>query len=257
MEFKHFGSSFAPIIVFYQASCTYWEWYLPSIRELARSYHVVVPVLDGYSTDNKSDFILVENTVDETLKYMNSCGYSIYGVYGGSFGGAMALYSILNSNTPIQKAIVDGGITPYQLPYIITRLILLRDWLTTLLGCRHPRLIEKMLHESDWGKDAAAVGLTMEKMAPFLCGLSSKTIRNSFDLANNYKMPVPVPSTKTEIQYWYGALEEKDRNWDIKYMKKNFPQAEMIPFPQMEHLQVVLTHPEVFGAKASAFFQQS
>jgi hypothetical protein len=185
---------------------------------------------------------------------MNSCAIQL-GEYGGTLAAQWRLYLFETANTPIQKAIVDGGITPYQLPYMpnTLRLILLRDLLTRF-WLQASASDRKMLHESDWGKDAAAVGLTMEKMAPFLCGLSSKTIRNSFDSANNYKLPVPVPSTKPEIQYWYGALEEKDRNWDIKYMKKNFPQAEMIPFPQMEHLQVVLTHPEVFGAKASAFF---
>ena len=54
-------------------------------------------------------------------------------VYGCSMGGSIALMVTLGQMIKIKHCIMDGGITPYQLPWIVTRFIALKDYLMMMI----------------------------------------------------------------------------------------------------------------------------
>lgn len=49
-------------------------------------------------------------------------------------GGSIALMVTLEQRIKINHCIMDGGITPYQLPWFVTRFIALKDYLMMMLG---------------------------------------------------------------------------------------------------------------------------
>ena len=53
----------------------------------------------------------------------------MYAVYGCSMGGSIALMTALGQKIKIRHCVMDDGITPYQLPWIVTRFIALKDYL--------------------------------------------------------------------------------------------------------------------------------
>ena len=76
-------------------------------------------VYDGHQPEYPGDFTSVEQTVDAVISYLKSCGISqLDGVYGCSMGGACLTRMLALGEMPIGRAIIDGGITPYQMPVI-------------------------------------------------------------------------------------------------------------------------------------------
>ena len=45
-------------------------------------------------------------------------------IYGCSMGGSIVIKLLSNNKVCIKNAVIDGGITPYQLPWIILDLLL-------------------------------------------------------------------------------------------------------------------------------------
>lgn len=82
-------------------------------------------------------------------------------------GGSIALMVVLGQKIKIKHCIMDGGITPYQLPWIVTRFIASKDYLMMMIG------------------RTGGVAL----------------LEKAFDSCNNYKVPDPVPKVNIQIHY--------------------------------------------------------
>jgi hypothetical protein len=117
----------------------------------------------------------------------------------------------------IKNAVIDGGITPYQLPRFFTVFIAVRDFLMVCMGKWGGRkLLMKAFSADEYSDEDLKY---VEKVLRFM---SYQTIWRTFDSCNNYKMPESVPQPEGNVEYWYADAEEKARAWDIGYIKKEF-----------------------------------
>ena len=254
MNVYEFGTENRRKLLFFQGSCTCWRDYMPSIELLAQQFHVIVPAFEGHDPEEKTDFISVEKTVSDTTDYLSEHGHtSLYAVYGLSMGGGMALRLLAEQRIPVEKVIIDAGTAPYELPYWFTRLILLRDYLMIQLIRSNIRIFKLFFDPKRWAAESSDTEADYKAMFDFLKGLSRKTIWHVFDSANNYDMPIPMPEPSTEIRYWYGSLERKSRKRDIRWMQKYVAGVQMREFPDMEHGELVLVHPDRFYETAIEF----
>ena len=136
---------------------------------------------------------------------------------------------------------MDGGITPYQLPWIVTRFIALKDYLMMMIGrAGGVGLLEKAFATDDYSRE------DLQYVADVLRHCSGKTLWRTFDSCNNYKVPEPLPVIDTQIHYWYAKDEEKERKKDLHYMKTKFPQTKFEVLPDLGHAGLVLQKPELF-----------
>lgn len=247
MNVYEFGTENRRKLLFFQGSCTCWRDYMLSIELLAQQFHVIVPAFEGHDPVEKTDFISVEKTVSDTADYFSEHGHtSLYAVYGLSMGGGMALRLLAEQRIPVEKVIIDGGITPYELPQWITRLILLRDYLMIRFIRSGMRIFKFFFDPKRWTVGSSDVEADYNAMFGFFKGLSRKTIWHVFDSANNYNVPLPLPELSTEIRYWYGSLERKARKSDIRWMLKHVAGVQIREIPDMEHGELVLVHPQRF-----------
>ena len=60
--------------------------------------------------------------------------HEVKAIYGCSMGGSIALRMAADGKLKARHYVMDGGITPYQLPWILTRFIALRDFGMMALG---------------------------------------------------------------------------------------------------------------------------
>lgn len=250
MKVYEFGRENSKRLLFFQGSCTCWTDYMPSIKLLAKHLHIIVPAIEGHDPTEKKDFVSVEKTVSDTTDYLLKHGYGeLWGVYGLSIGGAMALRMLAEHRITIHKAIIDGGITPYNFPRWITRLILLRDYLMIQLI----RIFKRFVSPNRWTPAGDNGKERYQDMFSFLRGLSRGTIWNIFDSANNYKMPITMPALATEILFWYGSREKDSRKRDLQWVSKYVNGIHTREIPDMEHGELVMMHPEQFCEIASDF----
>ena len=230
MNIHEFGKENKETILLIHPSVVKWDYFENVIPLLQKNYHLLVPALPGYDFDNDSDFTSVERIAFELNTWLKEEGYTeLYAVYGCSMGGSISLLVALGQKIKIRHCIIDGGITPYPLPWIVTRFI-----------AGGVALLEKAFATDDYSKE------DLQYVADVLRHCSSKTIWRTFDSCNNYKVPEPVPKVDMKLHYWYAKNEEKERKQDIHYIKSKFPQTEFEILPDLGHGGLVLLKPELF-----------
>jgi pimeloyl-ACP methyl ester carboxylesterase len=242
MNIHEYGKDNGQCILLIHPSLVKWDYFEYVIPLLEDKYHLIIPALPGYDFDQDSDFPGVEPVANDlNLWLVENNITELYAVYGCSMGGSIALLMALGQKVLIKHCIMDGGITPYQVPWLFTRFIAIKDYLMMMVGkIGGIGLLEKVFATDDYSKE------DLQYVAEVLKHCSSKTLWRTFDSCNNYKIPDPIPLMNTRIYYWYAENEEKERKTDIKYMKENFPKTEFVKLPQLGHAGLVLLKPELF-----------
>ena len=243
MNIHEFGKENKNAILLIHPSLVKWDYFENVIPLLEKKYHLLVPALPGYDFEEQSDFSSVEQIAGELNVRIRASGITeLYAVYGCSMGGSIALMMTLGRSVPIKHCIMDGGITPYRLPWIATRFIALKDYLMMMIGrVGGVRLLEKAFATDAYSKEDLAY------VAEVLKHSSRKTLWRTFESCNNYKIPNPIPQIGTRIHYWYAENEEKERKPDIQYMKDRFQQTQFHVLPKLGHAGLALLKPEMFA----------
>ena len=230
MIFHEFGCENEKILLMFHGSCMTWDMYEEAIGVMAEKIHVIIPAITGHDVSIKEDFTSVEEVVSKTEDWLIKRGYQqIEGIYGLSMGGGMAIRLLANQRILVKYAVIDGGITPYQLPLVITRLIVVRDFLMIGAGKNSKRLLSRVFNPEKYQQEI------IDGVYQVLRHYNARSIWRVFESSNNYSMPDPVPQLNTQIEYWYGEYERKDRNWDIKYVKKIWPKTTFKNIPDVSH----------------------
>ena len=233
------------------------EWaFTDSVTLLAQDYHVMQVVYDGHG-ETGEDFVSVEATVDEVTDWLKNHGImELDAAYGCSLGGACLTYLLASGKIPVKRAVIDAGITPYQLPLILRRLICLCDCVGFKLVTKSRKVLEKAYPPERWtlpGRDPAK---EYDELTAYLKTYSSRTVKNIFWSANNYKLPQKPADTHCKIIYWYGEEEEKARRGNILIIKQYFRGIRTMAVPKMDHAELVMIYPSEFYRLAKEYFTQ-
>ncbi len=246
MNIHESGAGNPDTIVLLHPLGTRWDIFEPVIPPLSVHYHLVIPAIPGHDPeDPESEFTSIEEIAKELEKWLRSHGYgNVACLYGCSMGGAVVTRLLADHRIGADLAIIDGGITPYHLPKPITGLIGVRDWGMMMLGkYMSVKALRGVFSADKYSPE------DLQYVKDVLKGLSSRTIWRAFYSTNNYTMPKRIPPLRTRIQYWYGEEEEKDRAWDMEYIRKTFTTAEFIKMPGLGHAEFLTLHPVEFFRK--------
>ncbi|MDO5714707.1 MAG: hypothetical protein Q4Q07_09775 [Tissierellia bacterium] len=226
--------------LFFPGGFTDFNWYKPIMELLSERWHTFGVMYDGYYEPFEHSFTSVEDIAHNVLDYFKQKEIVDFDlVYGFCMGGSMANLVYASNQLHIKTLIIDAGISPYELPHFLTRLILLRDVLGIKI-VRSSKKLLKMVYSPDrwlypWEEEEEAY----DEIQNFMKKLSNETIRNGFDSTNNYKMPKTLPHNNTKMYYLYGDLEKKERAWDIDYFRKTYPQMSFKEMENREHGELV------------------
>lgn len=243
MKIHEFGTENTKILVLIHPSLVMWDYFENVIPLLEKYYYLIIPALPGYDPDSRGDYTSVEQIAAELADWLLAHNHrELCGVYGCSMGGSIVTRMLTDRRIRIQSAIIDGGITPYQLPHIITRGIAVRDFLMIYIGkLGGIKLLEKAFSADEYSED------DLQYIANVLRMVSAKTIWQTFDSCNNYSMPDPVMTSCQNIEYWLAEAEIKARKWDIAYIRKHFPDAKIRRFRNIGHGGLAVLQPEKFA----------
>ena len=243
MTIHEFGQSHGEVVVLVHPSGVMWDYFEYVIPLMQERYHLIVPALPGYDTEDSSDFTGVEEIAEELADWLIGHGNSeIACIYGCSMGGSVVTRFLADRKVIVNSAVIDGGITPYQLPWIVTRLIAVKDFLLIYIGkAGGLKLLQKAFSTDEYSEE------DLQYIVKVLKHMSAKTIWRTFESCNNYAMPSPVTVDCEHIEYWYAKVEEKDRKGDIAYIKKNLPQTIFKVFEDIGHGGLAALKPELFA----------
>ena len=248
MDIKEFGIDNDRVVVLVHPSLVTWDYFEYVVPLLESDFHLVIPVVPGYNLDDGSDFTTVECHAAEIGNWLVAHGLtSVHAAYGCSMGGSLVLRMAVDNKVQVRHYIMDGGITPYQLPWILTRFIALRDFFMVAIGkLGGERLLTKAFSSTDFSDEGYAY------LARVLKHCSYKTLWNTFDSCNNYRMPKEPMRFDGTMHYWYAEKERKARDWDLKYMRKFVPATEFRELADMDHGDMALFQPKRFAEEIRA-----
>ena len=242
MNIHEFGKDHKESILLIHPSLVKWDYFEYVIPLLQNKYHLLVPALPGYDFDDECEFSSVEKIAEALSNQLKEMGIKhLHLIYGCSMGGSIALIISLMNIVQVEHCVMDGGITPYELPRFLCRLIAVKDYLLIMAGkIGGIRLLEKAFATDDYSPE------DLQYVAEVLKHCSRKTIYRTFYSCNNYILPSGKEKPSAKIHYWYSKKEEKERSSDIRFMKKNFPETEFVSYPDLGHAGLVLLKPDLF-----------
>lgn len=256
MKIYEYGMQHQKTLLMFQCACEpTWIFEEPA-REMSRYFHVFLAGADGHDPSENTTFTAIEDYVLKTVHALKKRGIDhLDALYGVSMGGAAAMYLLAWNLLPVKKAIIDAGITPYPYPKWICRLISCRDFCLILLATINMDVLKKVSPPAQWTPEGKDPVEHYKRIYDFLKHhFSKETDYNVFWSSNNYVMPDPFPSVNTEMEYWYGSKEKRDRRKDLIYVKKNFPQCRIAEQEGYKHAQLVIVHPHEFAIRSMNFF---
>ncbi|MGP1586721.1 MAG: alpha/beta fold hydrolase [Treponemataceae bacterium] len=240
MTIHEYGKNNKRVIVLIHPALVMWDYFEYVIPLLDKDYHIVIPSLPGYDEyDPNRNFTSVEKIADELASILIEKKIeTVELLYGCSMGGSVVLKILASQKIIVKNAICDGGITPYQLPWLITRFIALRDFFMVSIGkVGGIKILQKAFAADEYSSE------DLKYIAKVFRFVSYKTIWRTFDSCNNYAMPKNMSEYKGKLEYWYSDKEAKERLWDIKYVKNNFPNTKFVKFENVGHGGMAPLHP--------------
>ena len=255
MKVYEFGKDNQKTFLMFQCTAEPWWVFKPSAEAVAKDFHVFLFISDGHD-EMGTDFISIEKNVEQAVSYLHDKGIlHLDMAYGVSMGGASVMYMLANRMLPVNKAIVDAGITPYNYPKWFCRLIAIKDYLSIRIAFKSIKLMKMLMPPQRWTPEGEDSHEHYQKLFEFGKNhYSKRTIYNVFWSANNYPMPCPVPKIDTDIEYWYGEEEKAARKKDLVYAKKAFPQMKLKEFKGLAHAELVMMFPERFHSEVIRFW---
>ena len=245
MTIHEFGQDNDAVVVLIHPSAVMWDYFEYVIPLMRDRYHLIVPALPGYDTDSESDYTSVEAIASELADWLIANGHGeVACIYGCSMGGSVVIRFLADRRVKVRSAVIDGGITPYQLPWVLTRIIAVRDFLMMYLGkAGGLKLLEKAFSTDEYSEE------DLQYVAKVLKHMSARTIWRTFESCNNYSMPEPVMTDCDHIEYWYAKAEAKDRKGDIAYVRRHLPQAVFKVFETVGHGGLAALKPDLLAGE--------
>ena len=240
MTVHEYGKENKEAILLIHPSVVTWDYFRHVIPRLEKEYHLILPALPGYDPDTKDDFTSIEDITKDLEAWLIGHGLKEIAVlYGCSMGGSVAARMLANNRLHIRGAIMDGGITPYRLPWLLTRLLALKDFLMIYLGkLGGVRILEKAFATDEYSKE------DLKYAEAVLKRMSAKTIWRTFDSCNNYSMPKEAETSCRRLEYWFAERERQARKRDMAYIRKIFPHTRFRRIRGIGHAGLAALQPE-------------
>ncbi len=252
MTIHEYGKENEKVIVMLHPAAVRWDFFARAVPLLKADFHVIIPAIPGYDEEKpEDDFTSVEEITNSLAQWLIAQGiHTVDLLYGCSMGGALLIRMFAERRVEIRNAVCDGGITPYELPWIVTRLIAVRDFIGLsvgkLMNAKTLTFLGKLFSLDAYSEE------DVRYIADVLHHMSPKTIWRTFVSCDNYSMPERIPEFSGVFQYWYGEKEKKNRKADIRYVQKRFPYAEIIEMKGRGHASMASLYPREMAERFQA-----
>ena len=251
MKIHEFGRKDMPVVVMIHGEFMSWDMLGGAIKLLAERFHVLAVGVPGHDTSSKDSFTSVENIaarVELTLVQFGAAKIDL--LYGLSMGGAIAVRMLADAQLHIRHAVIDGGTCPYDVPWVVSRLMLSKDGAAAKKLRNDVAALETAYPPERYG-DSFTDGVynVLREMTDEEAERIAVSMRD-------YPMPSKFPKIGTWIEYWYGSDEEDERRADAEYMRKHVPNTTLRRIDGMAHGQYVVSCPESFANDITAIIEK-
>ena len=184
MRIHEFGTEHEKTVLLLHSACLSWRMFRPAVERLQTQYHLIIPALPAHDPDEKTPYTSVEAIAAELGGWLTQRGIgALWGLYGVSMGGAVALRLLADGKIPVRTCVLDAAITPYRAPRWLTRGFSLRNYLVIRFAQRHLALIRRAFPAQRFGQAA------VEDVCMILGRMDRRDVWRVFDSCFYYPLP--------------------------------------------------------------------
>lgn len=239
MEILEYGNKDNKKIILihgFQSPYQIWDEY---IKYYENDFHIIVPILPGHNPKKKEEFVSFKECAKEIEDYfISNCGNDVYAIFGMSMGGVLTATIWENKRLNIEKVIFDGSPLVSYNNFIKKFMIKFYIDITHKTQQREQKTLEQAVNNI----------ITRDKLKFLLQALdnmSDTTIVNYINGIGNFKLSNRIDTRDTKIYYYHGTkTNEMFAKKTARYIRKNYPNSNIICFKGNGHCEYSLLNPK-------------
>ena len=244
MRILEFGNETKKIIMLIHGMQMPWQMMMPQIEYFKEDYFVIVPILHGHDTEEKSTFQSIEQTAKDIEDYCIKNGKPlIHAVCGVSMGGAVATVLWKNRTLLIEKLLLDGApLVPQNnlITSIITKIYLKLTHKTQKRDRKTLKMCEKKYMPKQYMPDFIKI----------IDIMNDDTIRNCCKSLWSMKLATNLQTTNMQIVYYHGTtINEILSKKSAKIISKFYPEIKIHRLKGYGHCEMVFHKNQEFTQK--------
>ena len=244
MNFTCYGEKFNKSILFLHGLASTADLCFKPLLPYLNDYYVIFCEIDGHCNSCINDMISMENTIEDIEDYIiNELSGELYGLFGFSMGGTLAVDLISRGNIKVEKVLLDAPITAE-----LGLMGLIYTW-AFIIGTNMIKkgiTIPKTLVDKVMGKDNTSI---FEMMYP---KISKTTIKNACKYIYHYKFSENLKKYSKPLLFWRGS-EEPIPAKSQKNLEKYLPQMTVEVFQGFGHGQFLHERPKEYAERLKKF----
>ncbi len=239
MTFNTYGDSKNPSLLLITGLGVTFEIFLPLIELMKGKYRIIAVGIDGFLSDRESQFTSIDDQAAQVIEYVQEhLNGHLDVAYGLSLGGKILSRILERNEVTIDHAIMDAA-----------PLLPLPRWCVNPLryyesmnvwACSHWTGFWKMVFHSHY------FDVLLDECKKAWPSGKGKAVRDGYKDVYTNKLESIHGS---DIHYWYGTKEAFVAEPQAKHLLKLYPDARVEVFPQMNHGQLLIDHPEEIAAR--------
>ncbi len=242
MKFYEFGTENEKTLILLHGMCQKWQSVYEQLKELQTEYHLILPVLTGYSLDD-TNYVSFADECRQLEEYVcDKYNGKIHGVYGISQGATILSELLARNNIEIKYAILDGVYVAHQ------------GKLCGKIGAKAIRNIKKNggIHLKKYGWAIKLMGMSEEDIKEELNRMyfdfPDEHLDHYFIENYTYRANPNLIHTKTKVYLFCGSKEPYAKK-SHRMLKKHIMNWEEKIFQGMGHSNMLMKHNDVLVQK--------
>ena len=232
-----FGRQNPHVIMLLHGGGLSWWNYREAAKELAKQYHVVLPVLDGHA-DSDAPFTTIENNAARLISYIDDrFGGQVLAIEGLSLGGQIAVEMLSQRKDICQYALLESALVkPMKLTsaligptFGMSYGLIKQRWFAKLQAA-YLGIPKAMFN--DYYRDTCKI--RKGDMIAFLKANSLYTIKPS------------LSETMAKVKIVAGSREQKSIRDSAKLLHVAIPGSSMEILPGLRHGDLSINHPQSY-----------
>lgn len=250
MIFHKLGENTNPIIVLIHGCFQPWQSILPIAEHFEEDYHVIIPALNGHTSEEGSRFTSIENEAKEIENYiLSEYGKDVYAVCGLSMGGAVAYTILINGILNINNVILDGA------PLLASGKFVTKVMTKNYLSIARKSKARDKATLRNFSKNFLPEKY-LENFLSFIDRTDEESIINMLESINKNRISAELRLNTTKLLYMHGTKGNEVISKKVgKYISKNIPQAYVVCHKGDGHCECAIYEPDDWAQIAADFFE--
>lgn len=234
MDFKRFGKEGAPTLMLIPGLGVSYEIFLPLIDLLKDDFDIIAVQVDGFTLGRFTRFTSIDDQAAQVIAFVKEqFGGHLDCAYGLSLGGKILSRVLERDEIAVDHAILDaapllplpnwlvGPLRYYQCANVWT----CYHWTGFWRRVFHSHYFDVLLDEC-------------RKVYPYGGG---RAVLDGYKSVYTNKLE---SMSGPDIHFWYGTKEAFAAKPQVEHLKKLCPAVHIEIFPQMNHGQLLVDHPD-------------